>query len=111
MDRAVHCMSSGGSPSAATSTTQLGYDVKGLGGKTLFKFLPSSGRSGGGGVNTAKIGFQPDAEARSWAKDLERRVMNAGGLSPALLVSESDGTASREAFRRFTAITATHLGR
>ena len=89
---------------------QLQFDVKGLGGRTLFKFIPASGRSGGGGVNTAKIGFQPDTEVRSWAKDLERRVMNAGGLSPALLVSESDGTASREALRRFAAITANHLG-
>ena len=54
--------------------TQLGYDVRELAGKTLFKFIPSSGRGGGSGLATAKIGFQPDPESREWAGDLERRI-------------------------------------
>ena len=56
-----------------------------------------------------RSGFQPDPEARQWAGDLERPTMNAAGLSPALLDSESDGTAAREGFRRFVNVTLAHL--
>ncbi len=62
-----------------------------------------------GNVAKYRIGFQPDAEARPWASDLEKRVMAAAGMSPALLLSETDGTASREAFRRFSALVVGYL--
>ena len=62
------------------------------------------------GFHAVRYGFAPDAEARHWAADTERRVWAAAGVSPAMFLSSSDGTAAREAFRRFTATTAAYLG-
>ena len=63
-----------------------------------------------GSLPSQRVGFQPPAEARNWANDQERRIMGAGGIAPPLFLADSDGTAAREAFRRYSATTAAYLG-
>lgn len=77
--------------------------IKGIdGGTRLIGFRGSN-------LHRFRIAFQPDEQALQWPNATERRIMNAEGLSPALIVSESDGTAAREAFRRFTNTVLRHL--
>ncbi len=63
-----------------------------------------------GPPNTA-VGFAPSAEARGWAGDLERRIMNCAEISPPLFLSSSDGAALHESFRRLVNTTIEHLCR
>lgn len=65
---------------------------------------------GAGSLPSARVGFQPPAEARNWANDQERRIMGAAGIAPPLFLAMGDGTAAREAFRRYSATTAAYLG-
>ena len=88
--------------SSARSTS----DSQGLAGRTRFMRLTGDHSS----VPRVRAGFQPEAESRAWASDLERRVWSAAGIPPGLFTSGGDGASQREAMRRFSGTTMVFLG-
>ena len=61
-------------------------------------------------VPRIRVGFQPQPEAREWADDLAAEIQACAGIAPPLFRASSEGSAAREAFRRFTAAVVEHLG-
>ena len=60
-----------------------------------------AGRGGPAGLNSTRFGMDPPSVIDALRTETGRDVLGACGVPPSLFVANSDGTAQREAFRRF----------